>query len=575
MSMNLMGFADVAEDLQIRHKKGGVARLGDVMRPNQRDFIQRVRQYREDRKVIQWVELKPRQFVSMTTITGAVIAGDTLSNEGFDSTVTAQDADSLAEVAQVYRYFFGRTKRAGVEQGKAERLGDHQLVSQTGSRIKLQVADEDLGRSGSKTSLHVSEAGYIKNWTEAWRSVQPALTDAWWRFVIMETTLRRGQAGDFRDFIEEAVDNKYPPWEVHFTSWASNPELSVVVPSRQKIEFQEVCPEYERELVTRHGLTWEQARWYYDTRIGGMLGSYEAMLEAYPTTIAEALRSTKSEGFFRREAMKFYAGNVRPPMQRLVVSRGRLEEIEEGASLLKPHIEFWEPPVYGARYRIGADCADADEREAVEGSENAAVVVNEDSGKVVGVYHGYCNAHEFAEILVLMGQRYNEAEITPEWNNAGRAVIDRMRAALNYTNIYLREKFRYGVAIDRMSGHYGFDTRGNTRSILMDRLQLGVNNRLWDIPSQYLLDCLKAMAKRNGQRVHRRGNKNVQPDDGGIALALTGVGHDKLVERVWQPKQAFEEAPLIEIAKPPRRGYRVMGDDRRKPRWDATWRKWV
>lgn len=569
-----LGFEAVVDGLEIRHKSGGLAVLGEVMRPNQREFVARVRKARELQKPIQWIELKCRQFVSMTTITGAIITGDMQCNAGFDATVTAQDADSLSEVSQIYRHFFGRTKKAGVEAGKAERLGDTLFVAQNGSRIKLQVADEDLGRSGSKTHIHVSEAGYIQNWTEAWRSIEPALTDSWRRFVVLETTLRRNQTGDFRDFILEVQKGELPPWELNFTAWHANPDLMTPLHG-QKTEWMETAPDYERELVTKHGLTWEQARWYYDKRIGGMLGSYEGMAEAYPTTAEEALSAATAGGFFRVEAMDFYRANIRPPSARLKWTSEGLKDFEPGDSPLRPHVEVWDHAAYGNRYRIGADCADADERIAVEGSENAAVVTNEETGHVVAIYHGYNNSHEFAGILHQLALRYNEAQIVPEWNNAGRAVVDHLRSVLGYTGLYKRERFNYGHAVGVAEGQYGFDTRGHTRGILLDRLQLAVNNRLVDIPSEYLLNCLKAVARNNGQRAHRRGSSSVHPDDGAIALALTTFGHRYLVDRMWVPKQPYHHTGLPPATAQRRRGGIMVERPRgRGPVWDPIWQCW-
>jgi hypothetical protein len=552
-------------------KQGGEALLGEVMLPSQREFLTEVARFRENKEPVHWIRLKPRQFVSMTTIAGAVLVGDHAKNAGFNAFVTSNDWDSLKEIDQIFKYFYGKTKENAKKQGRADRFADYEYRAPNGSRITAQKGNDNLGRSGAVTGLLVSEAGYIEDWTETWRSVEPSLSDAWWRYVIMETTLRRNQPGDFRDVIDEAARGKYPPWRVFFTGWWANPHLRVKMTTSELAEFRDICPPYEMELVVKHGLGWDQARWYFNKRIGGMFGSYDAMKEAYPTTKEEALQSATATDFFNRESMKFYADNVRTPIKRMKITAGGLRDFEKTDTPLQPHLELWELPVFGARYRMGADCADSDERIAAEGSENALVCCNDDTGNVVGVYHGYTNSHQFAEVIDMTGRMFNEADLVPEWNNAGRAVIDHLRTSLNYTAIYKRETFKYGKATGVVEGVYGFDTRGHTRGILLDRIQLGVDRRLWNIPSEYVVNCLKAMAKNGGQPVHRQ-HKGTKPDDGAVALGLTGFGHHKLVEKIWTPKAPYQ----AEMPAPPklRSGIRIMRDEGRVLRFNPTWGKW-
>lgn len=554
---NLGGFAEHSKGLVIKRKEGGFARLGDVMRPNQRDFFKNVAAYREAKRPIQWIELKCRQWVTMSTNVAAVLASDTMLNAGFDSIVTAQDDDSLDKISTIYRNMFGRTRREGRKQGKAERMGDRLFSSPLGSSISLQVADADLARSGSGTGLHVSEAGYIQNWNDAQDSMEPFLTDKWWRFWILETTLRRNNPGEFRDFIDGVMEKQFPPWEVHFTAWHANPDL--VDYGEGLAEFCEHPPDYERMLVENLGLKWSQAHWYFTKRLS-LRGSYEAMQEAYPSTLEEALFLGKGAAFFSADAIRWYTQHLQEPVQRLKMTSSGLRPFELGDSPLNPHVEVYEAPVFGAKYRGGADCADADERIAVEGSENACVIVNEDTGRMVAVYHGQSSANEFADVLHALGQRYNETDLTVEWNNAGRAVINRLREHHNYTHLYQRETFKYGVSQGVVPGAYGFDTRGHTRGILLDRLQLGVSNRLWTIPSKYVLDAVKVLGKRNG--VKARQTSGDSPDDGAVALALTGIGHDRLTSKAWLPKDigALEVIEAAQEKPPARRGIRIMND---------------
>lgn len=575
---NLLGFKDVVPNLGIRHKQGGETTLGKVIRPNQQAFLDRVERYRNERRPIQWFEIKIRQFVSMTTVAGAVMVGDSHSNAGWNTVVTAHQQDSLDQIDLMFKYFYGRTKKQGKEQGRASRFADYLYESMNGSMVTLQLADKHLGRSGALQGLLVSEAHYIENFEEAWRSAQPSLATAFWRMVIMETTIERGVSNKFRDIVMAAHEGKYPEWDVHFTSWRDVPELCDQAMTASKIEKLMLgMTEYEKLLRQKHKCSWGQIQWHRNTRVNGMFGDLEAMMEAYPTDFDEAMLIGIGIEFFSRDALKFHADNCREPMARLSVGSGGLVRMAADASRMQPHVEMWEPPSYGARYIIGADCADAEERVAVHGSENYAIVANMDTGDVVAQWHGYAPSHEFAQVLDAMARRYNNALVNPEYNNAGKAVMDALRVTCKYSNLARREQFRYGVAVNTLDGHFGFDTRGTTRQLLIDRLQQCVNRRLVSIPAANLVDQLKEFGNRNGRKAQRAKNVENTPDDGCIALGLTCFGHDRMVSGHWQPKAPF--VPVLTDSAPKRRvpGYLISHDDRKQRRrvFDPTMNCWV
>lgn len=573
MKRNLYGFIEHAKTLRIKLKDGGYADFGKVMYPNQKRILQIIQANRKRQKRTRRFEIKLRQFAAASTGIGAAIKGDCHHNGGFDAVVTAHRKKSLLSLSQIYRTFYGRTK----DKGKAARLSDELFEEPNGSRITVEMATDDLNRSGSVTHFHVSEADYIENFQEAWRSAEPSLSPAFWSVVFFETTLRKGVSGQFREVLEAAAAGKFDDWEVGFTAWWEMPHLALTLEPEKMADVMENLGDYERELFVakegRPACTPEQVAWYYDKRVNGMFGSLEAMQEAYPTSLEEALSVGFGGKFFRDDAIKFYEENIRPPVQRLKVNYDGITELLEGVdSLNQPHLEIWEPPRTGLKYRIGADCADADKRLTYDGSENYAVVIDEETGDVVAQWHGYCSAMEFAHILYKMQMFYNEAEIVPEVNHGGGAVIDNLRSVFHTPALYRREIF--GRTIEVATDVYGFDTRHNTRQILVDRLQEGINRRLFSIPSKELLDQIKNFGRRGGAKVRRRGNAKVTPDDGCIALGLTTFGHYNLIEGYWRPKEAWVPTVYQEPKKKKRSSWGTVEGDksaRRVYRYDPHW----
>jgi hypothetical protein len=561
---------DKAKTLRIKLKDGGFANFGDVLLPSQDDYLNWIAQKRKDKQPAWRFDVKCRQFAAVSTTVGAAITADCMVNGGFDAVVASHEKTSLNKLSRMYRLFLGR------KEGKRDkRVSDTLFETPSNSQIELQIADEDLNRSGSVTHLHFSEADYIPDFQEAWRSLKPSLSRAYWALVVMETTLRRGVTSEFRDVLEEACRNQFPPWEVHFTPWYAIPTLRLDVFGAAKEKLYDELTDYEVTLLKKHRLSIEQVAWHRQERIGGMFGSLEAMQEAYPTTLEEALSTGFGGEFFRRDAMKFYRENTRLPQVRYLVTYDGLRVMDERDSVGQPHLEVWQPPAFGARYIIGADSADSEKRINVEGSECYAVVVNEDTGAIVAQWHGYSSAFDFGSVLYRMAQHYNNALVVPEVNYSGGAVIDTLRKTYGYANVYQRESF--GKIIEVAKSVYGFDNHGHTRRILIDRLQRGINDRLFDIPAENLVKQLTDFGKRNGaaQKKQARGQT---PDDGVIALALTTFGHRKLLDGVWRPKEAFipSAIPRPEQA-PARRGYLVSHDDRDRPRsvFNSRLNMWV
>ena len=102
---------------------------------------------------------------------------------------------------------------------------------------------------------------------------------------------------------------------------------------------------------------------------------------------------------------------------------------------------------------------------------------------------------------------------------------------------------------------------------------MGINDRLFDIPSKALLDHVITFGKNKGKKARRRGKKDNPPDDGAISLALTTFGHDNLVKGRWRPKTAFKEV-LIAPTPPRKRGFRIEMERPRRKTWDARFNRW-
>jgi len=261
----------------------------------------------------------------------------------------------------------------------------------------------------------------------------------------------------------------------------------------------------------------------------------------YPTTRDETLTTAVGVEFLNTDTIDYLEGCCAEPVERRQCRYDSLEEIHDAnVWLSQPHLAIWEPPAGGRRYVIGCDGADAAMRQEFEvGSECYFVVLDESCGEKVAEWHGFANSPDFAIAIWKAATFYNTAMVIPE-KNACSAAIAYLTDTLQYSRVYERETF--AAVVQTFAGLYGFDTKGASRAILVQRLQDNVNRRTMVLKSRYLVDQLRNFGRRRGRPNKQPKRKGTDCDDGPIALGLCMFGHDNAINGAWQPKDAIDLA---------------------------------
>lgn len=565
--------------LDIRHKSRsgeGMVGIGPMkLRKWQKELGRAILEWRRTQST-RWMEIvvKSRQ-PGFSTFWDGFIWTDAMANPGSGALVAAHRDETLMALQRTFRIFAKQDK----EHGFAKRMSDKLFETPMGAYVRLVGANDSLARGDAIRHLHVTEADYVEGLEEALKSAMPAVEQTQFATVVLETTIQRNIQTEFKDFIERSRKGR-TDYRIRFLSWIHDDDTTLTMTPEEEREFMASIDsvdnpvrEYEQMLRDRHKLSAGQIAFWRRTLRQDAAGDLQAVVEILPPTLEDALEFTKGAEFFRTEAIEFYEKQVRPAIARYRVTHDGFVELGDSDFPGSLQLYVWDQPAFGRVYRIGADSADAEKRVAIEGSESHLVVVDEDTGAVVAEWWGYTSATEFAAVLVQVSKYYNRAEIVPEVGFSGEAVVDAIRKTFQYDRIYQREVFGQTGKPDVLIGVDGFATRNNTRDVLKDRIQEGINERLFDIPSRYLLDQIINFGKRGGVKVRRRGNAKVMPDDGVIALGLTCFGHQKMARRQWLPKAAWVPA-IVEVKKPvQRRGIRIE-QPRREPKWDSTWNCW-
>lgn len=559
----------------------GQGRLGIgtlVPRPWQRKLSREIIEWRRT-KTTRWLELvvKSRQ-LGFSTYWDAFLWTDCQCNPGSGAAVTAQDPGTLMALQRNFRVFTKQDK----SEGLAKRASDKLFETPEGSYVRLEGADGSLLRGDAPRHIHVSEADYVDGLEEALKSALPAIERTQFATVVLETTIHRGMSTEFKDFIDRSRKG-LTDYRIRFLSWLDDDEACLPLTAEEAADFAasieadgNPVAEYERKLRDELNLSMGQIAYWRQVLRQDAAGDLQAVIEILPTSLEEALESSSDRAMFKPEAVEFYENQCCDPISRYVVSYDsptKLRPFDTSIdSVREPHVEVWYPPEARAQYSIGADCADAEDREAEEGSENFATVTNWANGDVCAIWHGYCSSTEFALVLAALHWKYNDCMIVPEWNGPGKAVIEALRSTFSVTNIYQRQKF--GQIIETIPGLYGFETRSNTRGILLDRVQSGINGKLFGLHSRTLLDHLKTLARNKGRKARRKGKASNDPDDGAISLGLSTFGHTNLVRGAWHPRVAFQ--PTL-IAPVPKRQSGIRIEDHREnrgPVYDPVGNRW-
>lgn len=471
------------------------------------------------------------------------LVSDATENAGADVVITAHQDETLFALSENIRTFLGRDKK----EGKAKRMADKKFETPRGSMVKLLGAKDSLARGDAPLHLHVSEADYIEDIDAALDSVLPAVNRSNMATVVLESTIRRDSSSGFRDFLARCKKGK-TAYKIEFIGWRDDETAILPVTPSQVEELIETQTDYERMLQEKHHCSWEQIAWWRQRFLEDARGNLESMIEMNPSDEDEAIKSAEGVEFLDPGALDFMRECLGEPIERRRPLYDSFDEIlspNEWAN--SPHAAIWEQFNPHHEYVVGADGADASNRiDWEQGSECAIEVLDITAGEQVAEWHGHANNPEFAIAMWRLARYYGQALVVPEQNRA-KGAIDYLMETLGYRNVYERES--YGTVVTRYAGLYGFDTRGGSRPVLVQRLQSNLNRKALLIRSRYLYDQLEYAGRRKfaPQKAQKRSGETA--DDCAMALGMCMFGHQAAVDGRWQPKDAvsYSEARRITI----------------------------
>lgn len=403
------------------------------------------------------------------------------------------------------------------------------------SNITIATAGSgDIGRSSTPTKLHISELAFFPDARTTMLGLLQGVPVNLDTLIIYESTANgigdyfhtqwqmamKGESDFIPIFLPWFTDSTYVS---QFATKAERDNFISTVEYTHKDSKGNTIYTYEKELMRKHFLTYEQLKWRRWAIRNKCGGDEELFMQEYPSTPEEAFLAT-GRPKFNIQSLKKYQTQTCEPIKRgyLDDKNGSIQFIEDD----KGYVSIWQKPTPNVYYTIGADVAEG----TIEGDYSVGIVGKPDSLDVVAMWHGHIDPDLFGHELVKLARYYNEAYIGVEANNHGLTTLNAIKR-LEYWNIYFQKQF--DKIANTMTQKIGWTTNTRTKPLMIDKLAEFVREKWLGIKSDLIISEMFTYI------IEDNGSTNAQTgcfDDTVMAMAillqlmLEGLGEDYVPE---------------------------------------------
>ena len=260
---------------------------------------------------------------------------------------------------------------------------------------------------------------------------------------IRRESTANGTMGYFYDFVEKTKRGSTGA-KLHVMPWWLDPAYRIMKndPRAKELGIVDIIPtEEEARLMLAHRLDLDQIRFRRFKFLKLSELTWQEMLEDDITCFL--LTGT---GVFSRDTVQYYSTKPKDPI------------IQEDG------LRIWLPPAPMDRYIVAADVSGGQSDDA---DYDAAVVVNTRTLEHVATLHGRFHAKDYAERLVNLATRYNEAVLAVEVPGPGQAILEIIEHFMGYGNLYRRE-----------TGELGWANSWQSKPVMVSELKTALNSHL-------------------------------------------------------------------------------------------------
>lgn len=305
------------------------------------------------------------------------------------------------------------------------------------SMMMIETAKNlQAGRGTTLRCVHASECAFYPDFELLMKALGPAVPDKKDTLFLLETTANgTNQFYKFWNHIRAQEKRGATDWVTIFIPWCDFKGYARPFSSPlERDRFSSSLSREERDLALEYKLTLEQLHWRRLTLETKYLGDDKQFKVEYPICPEEAFQST-SKTVFPQSLLKSQEKNIMPP--KMV---GEMEWDGKKSFFIpsdRGDLQIFKTVMPEHRYVIAADCGQG----ATTHDPSCAQVIDRTTWEQVAVYHSNTDPDLYAKALFALGAYYNWAQVAPEINGPGVAVISYLRD-LNYPNIYHRQKMQ-------------------------------------------------------------------------------------------------------------------------------------
>ena len=524
------------KNFKIKDKDGNLRFMSPLKTP-QVKLLKLYRWCKDNDLPTRIIVLKARK-TGISTLIEAVMLKETLER-GIDSIVIAHDKSTAEYIFGITHRFWNNYPLSKPEAGVPSK---HRLKfkDQEGLMVVETAGNAQAGTGMTPQFIHGSEVAKWEKGTETAVALFQSIGESRETSVIMESTAqgfdglfypywdnaekycrlrwssKEGEPAPDIEILDYENWNGYIPF---FISWFEDPEYVMNFRNpEQRSHFSTTLDDYEKELIKRYQLSYEQLLWRRWTLKNKCQNDIKIFRQEYPSTPEEAFVTTGRP----------YLDHDKLDLMPLEDGRqGYLYQIERWEKTIKfeeskgDFLTIYRDPEPTHRYVMGIDVAEGtlDLDKSKDPDQSVAIVLDLDNGgEQVAVIKGYIGEEELAERVAMLGQYYNVAYIVPEVMGYGQHVAIYLGKKYPREMLYHRTDFLSDRP--KRSRQVGWRTTISTRPIMLGDMKQGVADRAIIVHDRDTLKELKRLEWTNKGRIEAGSGH----DDHCFALALAIQG---------------------------------------------------
>ena len=494
--------------LKIRTKDGDVTNLQlNVAQQQLLDAVEE--QYAKEGK-IRVIILKARQ-MGLSTMVGGWLYWWLSQRRAQRGLVVTHHADSTRALFDMTRRYHENCPEPIKPHTKYSSRRELNFDVLDSSYVVATAGGESVARGETVTVAHLSELAFWSPSTaeENFNAIMQAVPNRKNTAVFIESTAN-GVSGKFYDLWRGAVEGTngfipvFLPWFIQDEYMEEVAGSLEYTPDEEKLrdnfDLTDHQLAFRRKKIAQNGI--------------------DLFKQEYPSDADEAFL-TSGRPIFNPDQLVEMIDEAEPHTHRLA-----LEDDE-----WKPHprgeLVLWGDVDPSETYTIGADVA-----MGIRGGDYSVAQVLDSKKRHVASFRGHVHPDYFADILLRMGEFFNNAYVICESNSHGLLTCTRLYKDYNYTN------FHTEISVDKVTDKetikLGFATTSKSKPLIINELRASLRERELQSDDQITLrEMLTYIETETGGMEAEAGCH----DDCVMSLALANYGH----QQGWEPVPTYDD----------------------------------